>query len=56
MYLPLRLMISDCTVAALSRKESWGLHYSLDFPYADPIGLPQNTVLVPKRYRPLTPV
>jgi len=37
------------------RRESRGLHYSLDFPYQDQIGLPQNTVLIPKKYRPLVP-
>jgi L-aspartate oxidase len=41
--------------SALSRRESRGLHYSLDFPYADTVAAPQNTILTPKRFRPLPP-
>ncbi|MBF0392443.1 MAG: L-aspartate oxidase [Alphaproteobacteria bacterium] len=36
--------------SALSRKESRGLHYTLDFPEPDHIVLPQNTILVPDRF------
>jgi len=37
--------------SALMRRESRGLHYTLDFPYTDPVAAPQNSVLVPKRFR-----
>jgi L-aspartate oxidase len=37
--------------SALMRRESRGLHYTLDFPYVDPVAAAQNTVLVPKKFR-----
>jgi L-aspartate oxidase len=37
--------------SALMRRESRGLHYTLDYPHSDPIAAAQNTILVPKRFR-----
>ncbi|MGE5547738.1 MAG: L-aspartate oxidase [Solirubrobacterales bacterium] len=46
-------MVADLIVrSALSRRESRGLHYTIDFPEPDPIAPPQNTILVPKNFSP----
>ena len=37
--------------SALRRRESRGLHYTLDFPFKDPAQR-QPTVLIPDNYRP----
>jgi L-aspartate oxidase len=39
--------------SALARKESRGLHYTADYPQTDPVAAPQNTILTPKKFRPL---
>ena len=36
--------------SALARKESRGLHYTIDFPDSDTIAAPQNTILVPENF------
>ncbi|MEO5375723.1 MAG: L-aspartate oxidase [Alphaproteobacteria bacterium] len=36
--------------SALARKESRGLHYTIDFPEPDTIAAPQNTILVPEGF------
>jgi L-aspartate oxidase len=44
-------MVADLIVrSALSRRESRGLHYTIDFPARDLIAPPQNTILVPKNF------
>jgi L-aspartate oxidase len=35
----------------MSRKESRGLHYTLDYPELDSSHPPQNTVLIPDNFR-----
>ncbi len=42
--------------SALRRKESRGLHYTIDFPGLDTIASPQNTVLVPDNFSSARPV
>ena len=34
------------------RKESRGLHYTLDYPYTDNSKPPQNSILIPEKYNP----
>ena len=44
-------MVADLIVrSALARRESRGLHYTIDFPARDLIAPPQNTILVPKNF------
>ncbi|CDK99009.1 quinolinate synthase, L-aspartate oxidase (B protein) subunit [Magnetospirillum gryphiswaldense MSR-1 v2] len=44
-------MVADLIVrSALSRRESRGLHYTIDYPDRDAIAPAQNTVLVPKNF------
>ena len=44
-------MVADLIVrSALARRESRGLHYTIDFPDLDAIAPVQNTVLVPKNF------
>lgn len=42
--------------SAMSRKESRGLHYTLDYPEPDNSRTPQNTVLVPPNFNAAKPV
>lgn len=44
-------MVADLIVrSALQRRESRGLHYTIDYPGLDTVAPPQNTVLVPKNF------
>jgi len=50
------LVVADLIIeSALRRKESRGLHYTLDYPHPDDSAPAQNTVLVPQNYRPGQP-
>jgi L-aspartate oxidase len=44
-------MVADLIIrSALARRESRGLHFTIDFPTPDTIAPPQNTILVPKNF------
>jgi L-aspartate oxidase len=44
-------MVADLIIrSALARRESRGLHYTIDFPAPDTVAPPQNTILVPKTF------
>ncbi len=44
-------MVADLIIrSALARKESRGLHYTLDYPQADATAPPRNTVLMPANF------
>jgi L-aspartate oxidase len=44
-------LVADLTVkCALTRKESRGIHYNIDFPDTDERGLPRDTILPPRGF------
>ncbi|SEH27749.1 L-aspartate oxidase [Magnetospirillum fulvum] len=44
-------MVADLIIrSALARRESRGLHYTIDYPTLDTVAPPQNTILVPKTF------